>query len=192
MSKKENNKQEPYHPLPYRKPNKIVKIYDEEFENDWGDKATITLCDYLDKKNTLKERHQLKVSWHENNFEVKGAELKAFDDAFMDIDDKKDHLYYDWYLSYHFTYNGDLYFAVIAPTDHNRWNRYFFFKLKDNKEIIIDDIDGDLLSYFLDDPYYEENTFYSITRRYMPPQIFRGRKARKTLELYIKHEHKNA
>ena len=53
----------PYYPVPFRKPNKIVRTYEEPFEDRSGNKAMITYADYKDKKGKLVTRFVLWVKW---------------------------------------------------------------------------------------------------------------------------------
>ena len=52
-----------YTPIPFRKPNKIVKKYTEPFEDLVGNKAIITCVDYIDKKKKIVENYVLYVKW---------------------------------------------------------------------------------------------------------------------------------
>ena len=56
----------PYHTLPYREGNKVLRKYVEDFEDSVGNKANITYVDYEDKKGKLVEKFCLYIKWKEN------------------------------------------------------------------------------------------------------------------------------
>ena len=55
-----------YTPIPYRNPNKVVKIY-KEFYTDGKNESIITYVDYIDKKNRLIEGYVMFVKWIDKN-----------------------------------------------------------------------------------------------------------------------------
>lgn len=56
----------PYYPLPYRKGNKVIRKYEEPFEDSAGNKADITYVDYEDKKGKLVQRFCLYIKWRKS------------------------------------------------------------------------------------------------------------------------------
>lgn len=67
--KEDNNNTEvkPYHPLPFRNGNKVVKRYVERFTDGAGHVANITYVDYVDNKGKLVERVTLFVNWFKSD-----------------------------------------------------------------------------------------------------------------------------
>ena len=53
----------PYHPLPYRPGNKVVRTYVKHMKTKSGFEADITYADFRDKKNKLNEGFVLYVKW---------------------------------------------------------------------------------------------------------------------------------
>lgn len=181
---KKDNKKEPYLPFPYRKPNKIVKIYDKDFEDAAGNKAIITCCDFYDKKNKLKEGYELSVKWLDVNNELNKDDVKSFIDSFhLNVDEKLYSDYNDGYLSFHFYHNNDLYFALIC----RGFNEYFVFKTIDNKPYTEDffNIDYAISTLFLDKDIYEEcfhfknicGTKDKLLKPFVKPEIKTGKLA---------------
>ena len=61
-----NDKIVPYYPVPFRKPNKCVKTYEKPFDDGFGNTATITYADYMDKKGKLITGFVLYIRWNED------------------------------------------------------------------------------------------------------------------------------
>lgn len=53
----------PFHPIPYKNGNKVVRSYTEDFTDKVGNKANITYVDFKDKKGRLNERFVMFVKW---------------------------------------------------------------------------------------------------------------------------------
>jgi len=60
-------KTEPFIPVPYRKGNKFLRKYEVPFVDRVGNKATLVLIDYIDKKGKLIEGYTMCVKWKNNN-----------------------------------------------------------------------------------------------------------------------------
>lgn len=52
-----------YVPLPFRKPNKVVKKYTEPFCDAVGNKAMIAYVDYIDKNKKLVTEYVMYIKW---------------------------------------------------------------------------------------------------------------------------------
>ena len=57
---------EQYIPVPYRPGNKVLKKYEVPFVDRAGNKATVVLIDYIDKKGKLNEGYTFCVKWESN------------------------------------------------------------------------------------------------------------------------------
>ena len=53
----------PYHPVPYREGNDIIRLFDIDYCDPIGNKAIITKADYTDKKGKLIENYTLFIKW---------------------------------------------------------------------------------------------------------------------------------
>ena len=54
----------PYRILPFRTGNKVVRKYEEHFDDGCGHTAMITKVDYTDKKGKLVEGFILYINWN--------------------------------------------------------------------------------------------------------------------------------
>lgn len=65
MSKKpiDKKRKEPHRPVPFRKGNKVVRVYEEPFVCQAGNEATVTKADFIDKKGKKVVGYWLYVKW---------------------------------------------------------------------------------------------------------------------------------
>ena len=52
-----------YQPLPYRKPNKVIKEYNENYKCKAGNTGVATYVDYIDSKGKLIKKYFLRIKW---------------------------------------------------------------------------------------------------------------------------------
>jgi len=159
MSKKEvQKKKTPYKPQPYKDGNTVVKLYDEPFTDQMGNKAMITKCDFLDKKQKLTEGYVLHVKWIPEELQFVGEKKKAFLDAYDTPDDSLAHTYYDGYLMYFFSFEGKKYMSYFWDENSGINLTYMVFELKDSLDIPKADIENlpfgdsfeEILNYLVD------------------------------------------
>lgn len=180
MTKKSNEQEvTPYKPYPYQDGNKVIRTYTEEFMDSVGNTATITKCDFTNKKGKLQEGYDLHVSWHPEE-QWSHEKQKCFMRDFYNCE--QEHL--DWYdgpISYFFTHENKLFFAYLGMD----YNDYFAFELK-----TMDRFD---ISPFKN---YEEVAAYlkTVTRNYFritekryidSPSILKGIKAELSFDRFI-------
>ena len=65
MMESMSTSQTKYLPVPFRKGCKVLRKYTEPFEDRVGNKATLTLVDYIDKKQHTMIGYVLTVKWGE-------------------------------------------------------------------------------------------------------------------------------